>query len=120
MGGAGEAGDGAGEARSMLRPVVELNARFTMGLVAIGLVRRALDVVRGPLGLTPGVRRAFVFALEAPSLRGGWSSAAERVGEGSLLVPLSGNGQDGATLGGGPALLFAPAAEQLDAACEAL
>ena len=35
------AAEGSG-GETLLRPIVEFNARFTMGIVAIGLVRRAL------------------------------------------------------------------------------
>ena len=46
--------------RPRLRGLVEFNARTTMGLVTIGLVRRALPRVRDALGLEPGNRRAFL------------------------------------------------------------
>ena len=53
------------EREPVLRPVVELNARFTMGTVVIGLVRRLLPRLRADLGLGPGERRAFRFDLDA-------------------------------------------------------
>jgi hypothetical protein len=53
--------------RERLRGLVEFNARPTMGLVTIGLVRRALPRVRGVLELTPGMRRAFVMGFERPA-----------------------------------------------------
>ncbi|MBW2272175.1 MAG: hypothetical protein JRG96_02795 [Deltaproteobacteria bacterium] len=95
--------------REILRPVVELNARFTMGIVAIGLVRRALDRVRAPLGLEPGCRRAFLFALDAPSE--GWEAAAASAGPGALLLPLDHAGESAR-----PALLFAASSDRLDEA----
>ncbi|HEB90443.1 MAG TPA: hypothetical protein ENI85_12800 [Deltaproteobacteria bacterium] len=49
--------------RERLRPLVEFNARATMGLITIGLVRRALPLVRERLGLEPGGRAGFVFAI---------------------------------------------------------
>ena len=52
--------------RERLRGLVEFNARATMGLVTIGLVRRALPVVRDALELTPGVRRAFLMGFGRP------------------------------------------------------
>jgi hypothetical protein len=47
-----------------LRPVVELNARFTSGTVVLGLVRRALGTLGPRLGLAPGALLAFEFDLE--------------------------------------------------------
>jgi hypothetical protein len=47
-----------------LRSVVELNARFTAGIVVLGLVRRALPVVGPRLGLAPGTLLAFDFELQ--------------------------------------------------------
>jgi hypothetical protein len=91
----------------ILRPVVELNARYTMGIVAIGLVRRALDRVRGPLALEPACRRAFLFGLDAPPE--GWEAAAASAGPGALLLPLS-RADESAR----PALLFAPDSGCLD------
>ncbi|NNL85660.1 MAG: hypothetical protein HKP27_08415 [Myxococcales bacterium] len=44
-----------------LRGVVEWNARFTMGMVAIGLMRRALRGVRERLALSPGELRRVRF-----------------------------------------------------------
>ena len=52
--------------RERLRGLVEFNARATMGLVTIGLVRRALPRVRDALGLTPGARRAFLMGFGRP------------------------------------------------------
>jgi len=49
----------------VLRPVVELNARFTLGLVVLGLLRRALPRVRSALPAQPEQRRRFCFRLEA-------------------------------------------------------
>lgn len=71
----------------LLRPCVEWNARFTMGSVVIGLVRRLLPRLQRELDLGPGERRAFAFSLDAPAA--GWDSAREKAGPGSLLVPLS-------------------------------
>jgi hypothetical protein len=52
--------------RERLRSLVEFNARVTMGLVTIGLVRRALPRVRDTLELTPGARRAFLMGFGKP------------------------------------------------------
>jgi hypothetical protein len=75
-----------GDDREILRPVVELNARFTMGAVTIGLVRRALDQACERLGLEPGERRSFVFLADEPATS--WSAAAQAAGSDGLLVPL--------------------------------
>jgi hypothetical protein len=88
-----------------LRPVVEFNARFTTGLVALGWVRHALGTLRARLGLVPGELRAFYFGLDAPP--GGWPGDA---GDGShVLIPI-GWGDDGPR----PALLLARSREGLD------
>lgn len=58
------------EDRERLRPAVELNARHTMGLVSIGLVRRALPQVREALGLAAENRRAFLLTLLSPGTTG--------------------------------------------------
>ena len=52
--------------RERLRSLVEFNARVTMGLVTIGLIRRALPHVRDALELTPGVRRGFLMGFGRP------------------------------------------------------
>ncbi|NRA07726.1 MAG: hypothetical protein HRU02_06155 [Myxococcales bacterium] len=49
---------------------VELNARFTMGTLAAGLLRRALPGLPEPLRARPGELRAFYFGLDAPER--GW------------------------------------------------
>ena len=89
------------EAQPTLRPCVEWNARFTMGTVVLGLLRRLLPRVRSELDLAPGERRAFTFLMDRPKL--GWERAEEEAGPGSLLVPLSCPGDSLE-----PALLFAP------------
>jgi hypothetical protein len=95
--------------REVLRPIVELNARFTMGCVAAGLARRALPRVREATGLGPGGRVAFLcaFAPPAPDLR--WTELAARLPEPNLLIDL-GTPQDA---GKGPALIIAPRIEDL-------
>jgi hypothetical protein len=70
--------------RIELRPIVEFNARFTLGIIAIGLLRRALAEIRRELSLDPGGLRAFLFRLDAPS--GGWPERADA--QGGLLIPL--------------------------------
>jgi hypothetical protein len=98
----------AGQAeRIVLRSVVEWNARFTMGTVTIGLIRRVLPTVRRELALGPGERRAFLFAVDAP--QGGWPKALEIVGRDLLFVPLWCDDEPVQ-----PALLFADNAARLD------
>jgi hypothetical protein len=57
---------------AVFRPVVEWNARFTMGIVAIGLLRRARTRIVSAFSLGAGERLAFHFGLTAPP--GGWSA----------------------------------------------
>jgi hypothetical protein len=52
--------------REHLRSLVEFNARMTMGLVAIGLVRRGLPKIRIALDLDPGGRRGFILTFLDP------------------------------------------------------
>jgi len=70
-----------------LRPLVEINARFTVGAVVLGLLRRHLPEIRSHLGIGPGERATFHFGLDAPT--GGWpSTAAERL---HLDLPVPGS-----------------------------
>lgn len=73
--------DESGDRIERLRPLVEFNARFTLGIVAIGLMRRLLSRLRRRHGLTPGERRTFVFALAPPSGHPDWPSAARAIGK---------------------------------------
>ncbi len=75
---------------AILRPVVELNARFTTGTVTAGLIRRALDRVKRELGLAPGERIAFRFRLDDdPADPEGLEAAAGRAGDRALLISLA-------------------------------
>jgi hypothetical protein len=56
--------------REALRPALELNARFTLGTIAAGLVRRALRPIKRTLRTGGAERRPFLFGLDAPP--GGW------------------------------------------------
>jgi hypothetical protein len=82
-----------------LRPLVEFNARFTVGIVVVGLIRRALERVKPEIGLEPGGRAGFLFGLEPPPGWRSWQSLAEAAGPGTRHLPLD---QDP----NGPALLF--------------
>jgi hypothetical protein len=88
-----------------LRPVVEFNARFTLGTVAIGITRRALSKIRQQIGLSPGERRPFFFGLDAPP--GGWP--AEASSPEHLLIRLTEPGS-----ASHPALLVASDGPALD------
>jgi hypothetical protein len=83
--------DESGESSERLRPVVEFNARFTLGIVAIGLMRRLLSRLRRSHGLTPGERRAFVFALAPPAGHPDWPSAAIAVGDDARAFDFAGD-----------------------------
>jgi hypothetical protein len=88
-----------------LRPVVEFNARFTTGLVALGWVRHALGTLRARLGLVPGELRGFYFGFDAPP--GGWP--ADAGDDSHVLIPIGwGDG------GPRPALLLARSRDALD------
>jgi hypothetical protein len=91
----------AGEA--VFRPVVEFNARFSLGTLAIGLVRRGLSAVVADLALHPGDRAVFHFGLDAPAA--GWPAP----GGGLAVYPLW---RDGEPLR--PALVVASDPDQLD------
>jgi hypothetical protein len=64
---------------AVFRPVVEWNARFTLGMVAIGLVKRAHAEIRSAFAPDPEQRLAFHFALDEPAC--GWPAS-----DSSLLV----------------------------------
>ncbi|MCS5636191.1 MAG: hypothetical protein NZ990_06715 [Myxococcota bacterium] len=101
----------------ILRPVVEFNARFTVGIVVVGLIRRALAQIRGPLALEPGERRGFLFALDPPPGFASWEAVAEAAGSDSHLVTLGSPGE-GDPPPARPALLFARSADALRAALD--
>ena len=92
-----------------LRGTVEFNARITAGIVVIGLLRRALKVLKAGIGIESDQRRAFTFALDAPP--GGWPE----IGSDSSLqiIRLWRPGESAETR---PALLVGPDRESLDAA----
>jgi hypothetical protein len=91
--------------RVELRAAVEFNARFTLGTVAIGLLRRALPGLGPERFPRPGELRAFQFQLDAPS--GGWPALSDATDV--LSIPLGdpdGNAE--------PALLIADDRAALD------
>jgi len=97
--------------RVELRAIVEFNARFTLGIVAIGWLRRALPCIRQHLALDPGAPKSFLFRLDAPA--GGWPAAADA--KDLLWVPL---GADDARVPARsvPGLLIADDRDALDRA----
>lgn len=96
--------------RDVLRPIVELNARFTAGTVVVGLIRRALHRVKQSLSISPSERIAFLFCLECPDAWTSWESFRDALGERVLLLPLGPESDER-----GPALLFSPSLEEIHA-----
>jgi hypothetical protein len=86
------------EGEPALRPV-ELNARYTVGCVAVGLVRRQLATLRDELGLAPGSLVHFALLV----------SGQPRAGLGRLHVPLAPECDEP-----GPYLTFARTLENLE------
>jgi hypothetical protein len=97
--------------REALRGVVEFNARFTLGIVAIGHLRRALAEIRRELSLDPGGLRAFLFRLDAPT--GGWPEREDAPD--AMRIPLRAE-DPGAAADAEPGLLLAENREALDRA----
>jgi hypothetical protein len=90
-----------------MRGAVEFNARPTMGLVTIGLVRRALPHVREALELSPGDRRGFLLTYldgDAESRQVSIDRLRALVGDDRFLCDLS-TGDPKDTLS--PMLVFA-------------
>jgi hypothetical protein len=88
--------------REWLRPVAELNARFTLGVVAAGILRRTLPWLRAETGLAPGERHAFYLGLDGPPGFPSWQAAQASTGSDSHGLALA--HRDGV---GSPGLLFA-------------
>ena len=63
------------QARETLRPVVEFNARYTLGLVAVGVLRRLLTWIKSTLELSPGERVAFFVGLQTPAGLDSWTAS---------------------------------------------
>jgi hypothetical protein len=86
------------------RPLVEFNARFTAGTVALGHLRRNLPHVQAELGLAPGVPSHFYIGLAA-------ANHLPATREGALVVPLLG---ERGRLAGAPVLVVARKREVVD------
>jgi len=84
---------------------VEFNARFTMGTLAAGLLRRALPGLDEDFRPRPGDPRSFYFGLDAP--QGGWPKPTD---ENLRMLPLWASSEAQR-----PALLFAENGAQLRA-----
>jgi len=99
--------------REVFRPVVEFNARFTLGTVVVGLLRRALPRIREVLSLGPGELRSFYFGLGEPEC--GW----HRSDRGLLVLLSSGDEPDRPpdTSERGPGLFVAIDREDIDRYC---
>ncbi len=101
------------DGRDVFRPIVEFNARFTLGTVVVGLLRRALPRIRDVLSLDPGGLRSFYFGLAEPEV--GWTQPDR-----GLLVLLSSGETNSrpaeAPVAGtpGPGLVLAMDGEALD------
>ncbi len=54
------------EGEPLLRPATELNARFTLGTIAVVAAKRMLGEARDHLGLRPGKLVPFALVLDAP------------------------------------------------------
>ncbi len=80
--------------RERLRPAVEFNARPTMGLVTLGLLRRARPQLRAELALGPGDRGAFLFAMLPASEIA--NRIVEQAGAHARSIRLTGCDEDGA------------------------
>jgi hypothetical protein len=77
----------------LLRPAVELNARFTMGTIVAGLLRRARPHLRRRLPTPPGQLRALRFDLPARPVPDGevaWELPLPEAGSRLVLGPAEG------------------------------
>ena len=84
---------------------MEFNARYTLGLIAVGLVRRLLGWLKATLALAPGERISFWIGLQPPSSHTQWIEAA-RTSQGDVVGLELGPPALG-RVGGGPGAFFA-------------
>jgi len=95
--------------RTDFRPLVEFNARFTVGTVVLGVLRRLLPEIRQQLPADAGERRGFWFVLDGAGAP--WRELPAGVArDGLLRLELAEPDAMGA-----PALLVAAHPERLDA-----
>jgi hypothetical protein len=105
------------EGHEILRPTVELNARFTLGIVALGCLRRARTWLREALDIEPEQRVGVLVAYEAPGRD--WNELDPEVSEGlDALLPIE--ICPPADPRRGPAILAARDPARLDAIADAL
>jgi hypothetical protein len=102
---------GESSSREVLRPIVELNARFTVGTIATGLVRRALAHVKRSIGVEPDERRAFLLALDLPTGSASWAELADALPAPHVCIELAAG-----DIRAQPALVFAPSIDALRSA----
>jgi hypothetical protein len=89
--------------RERLRPAVEFNARPTMGLVTLGLLRRARPQLPAKLALEPGDRGAFLFAMLPADTGEIANHIVEEAGNEAHSISLARHHEDAAPL---PVLFF--------------
>jgi hypothetical protein len=77
------------EDRIRLRSAVEFNPRITMGIVTIGLIRRALPRVREALDLSPGQRRGFLMTTFGEQDLPRREAMLARLGKDALVIDLA-------------------------------
>lgn len=77
-----------GDGRERLRSLVEFNARMTMGLVTIGLVRRALPEIRESQGLSPGERHGFLLTFVETGTEHRLEALLQASGEDAIAIRL--------------------------------
>jgi hypothetical protein len=99
------------DGQEVLRPAVELNARFTMGIAVLGCLRRARQALRAALAIEADMRVAVVVAYQAPD-RDWREFDAEVVLPIEVCPPVDPER--------GPAILAAHDAERLDPVVAAL
>jgi hypothetical protein len=93
----------AGDGTRSFRPLVEFNARFTAGIVALGQIRRHLGRIKDEMGLAPGDLFHFYVGHSAAVPTG-----SEQIWRVSLL-------DDGEASGASPVLLVSREREVVDA-----
>lgn len=108
-----EPSESSGTRVERMRGAVEFNARTTMGVVTIGLVRRALPLVRDALALTPGDRRGFALTYHDPEDRQWRGRLEASLGDDAVVLDLS-TGNDPGDLR--PVLVFTRDLDTLRAA----
>lgn len=75
--------------RSRLRSAVEFNPRITMGIVTLGLIRRALPRVRTQLDLSPGSRRGVLMTTFSKKDRAQRDAMLALLGENIVAINLA-------------------------------